>query len=224
MQGSARLSVEIGGTNQAVDFDFINVSNTVHLVGMLQISLINRFIPAGTDTFPILRFASATGAFGNAPNGGRVKTANKLGSFRVDYEAQSVRLTDYQSTDVDADGIEDAWALQHFGHSPLSAAERDADADNDGLCNYGEFVAGTNPSDATSAFKVLSVTTAIGGAVTLRFSGDDDKLYRIWESEDLKAWTEVSTPNSVTQAPGIREWTGSPVSLSVPGFYRVSVE
>ncbi len=224
LEDVGNLHLEIGGTSQAVDFDFISVSNTVHFAGRLQISLINEFTPTGTDTFPILRFVSATGTFANAPNGGRVKTANRLGSFRVNYEAQTVTLTDYQSTDVDADGIEDAWALQHFGHSPLSAAERQADADSDGLSNYGEFVAGTDPTLAASVFKVLSVKTANNGAVILQFSGNDETTYRIWRSEDLITWMEASAQNFVTRAAGLHEWTGNTVSLSGPGFYRVSVE
>jgi hypothetical protein len=45
------------------------------------------------------------------------------------------------------DGIPDAWRLRHFGavSNPLSHAL--ADADGDGMLNWAEFKAGTNPTD-----------------------------------------------------------------------------
>jgi hypothetical protein len=61
------------------------------------------------------------------------------------------------------DGIPDEWRLYYFGHVDPSANDRSRaqdDADGDGLCNLSEFLAGNDPTNAASAFRILSVTLA----------------------------------------------------------------
>src|SRR6185436_9096801 len=54
-------------------------------------------------------------------------------------------------TDSDGDGLADAWEQQYFGN--LSANPAD-DTDGDGLNNFREFRAGTNPTDPQSRFEL----------------------------------------------------------------------
>jgi len=72
--------------------------------------------------------------------------------------------------DIDGNGIADAWELQYFGQYGI---DPDGDADGDGMSNLREYYAGTNPTNAASAFRLLSATktnnnirldwTAVGG-------------------------------------------------------------
>jgi len=66
--------------------------------------------------------------------------------------------------DYDNDGLLDQWEIQFFGSL---SADPNADADGDGLSNYHEFLAGTNPTNAASLFKVVGAArTASDIAVT----------------------------------------------------------
>lgn len=58
------------------------------------------------------------------------------------------------SADLDADGMADAWEIQYFGN--LNANPGD-DADGDRISNLGEYLSGTNPTDAGSLLKLLNI-------------------------------------------------------------------
>ena len=96
--------------------------------GSLRIARLNSFIPAAGDSFTLMTFASGSGAFTNVAGGTRLKTVDNLGSFLVTLTATSLVASAYLTLDADGDGIEDAWAVQQFGHSPLTTAEKNADA------------------------------------------------------------------------------------------------
>ncbi|MBM4149238.1 MAG: hypothetical protein FJ224_09345, partial [Lentisphaerae bacterium] len=49
------------------------------------------------------------------------------------------------SGDADGDGMPDLWELEHFGTTTNGAY---GDFDNDGICNWGEFTAGLDPTNA----------------------------------------------------------------------------
>src|SRR5581483_4129846 len=52
--------------------------------------------------------------------------------------------------DTDGDGIPDWWMLQNFGHATGQAADKSRatdDADGDGINNFAEYLAGTNPTN-----------------------------------------------------------------------------
>jgi fibronectin type 3 domain-containing protein len=49
--------------------------------------------------------------------------------------------------DTNADGVDDAWAVQHFGTVNFATS---GDADSDGLTNSAEYGAGTNPNNSDS--------------------------------------------------------------------------
>jgi len=50
------------------------------------------------------------------------------------------------------------WAAANFGNANLPEAARTADPDGDGLNNEGEYAAGTDPKDPSSALRVLTLT------------------------------------------------------------------
>src|SRR5260221_1143050 len=50
----------------------------------------------------------------------------------------------------------DAWAIGIFGSLGNPDAARTADPDHDGMNNYQEFLAGTDPKSARSAFRILT--------------------------------------------------------------------
>ncbi len=77
----------------------------------------------------------------------------------------------FVAMDSDGDGIPDWWMMQYFGHPTGQAADHSRaqdDADGDGMTNLQEFLAGTNPTDPNSVFRLqLSPTVS---ANTVQFS------------------------------------------------------
>ena len=62
----------------------------------------------------------------------------------------------------------------------------------------------------------------------MSFSCVEAKEYRIWSSNDLEAWNEVSDPTFAFPSPGRCEWTDDGKDTGGLGaasrFYRVTVE
>jgi PKD repeat protein/endonuclease/exonuclease/phosphatase family metal-dependent hydrolase len=52
-----------------------------------------------------------------------------------------------------------AWQIQYFGSTTNPAAAAGADPDGDGQNNLAEFLAGTDPTNGVSAFRITSITT-----------------------------------------------------------------
>ena len=57
------LSIDLGGTSAGTQYDRLTVQGTASLGGTLDINLVNGFGPAAGQTFQVLDYASATGAF-----------------------------------------------------------------------------------------------------------------------------------------------------------------
>ena len=59
--------------------------------------------------------------------------------------------------DGDDDGLPDGWEIDHFGSTEAGLPE--LDSDGDGVFNVDESIAGTNPTNAASIFRIEQVTT-----------------------------------------------------------------
>lgn len=129
------------------------------------------------------------------------------------------------STDTDHDGLPDDWENFYFGNLAQSA---NADADADGVSNLAEYLAGTDPTEAASALRIVSVELAGSGTPALRFQFAASHQYTIEYSSDLKNWSAVENPALIYySAPGIAEWQddGSQTGgLNPTRFYRVRLK
>jgi len=67
-------------------------------------------------------------------------------------------MQSFWNPDSDGDGIPDSWMLQIFGHPTGLASDHSRardDADGDGMTNFQEYRAGTDPLDAQSNLKLV---------------------------------------------------------------------
>lgn len=137
LRGSVRydgtLEIEIGG-NSLGNFDrleHILGAGVAELGGVLDVDLINGFLPSAGDTFEILTAASILGTF-------VVEDLPDLGGLQweVDYSATSVLLSVISpfTADFDLDGDVDAADLAQWqsDYGTNGNSDADADADTDG--------------------------------------------------------------------------------------------
>jgi hypothetical protein len=164
-----------------------------------------------------------------------------------DYYETYVSFTSTTLSDTDSDGMPDGVEIA-YGYSPTNAATdgdgddladewetaydlstfaptangRDDDADGDGLTNWQEMMAGTNPTNSTSSLKVTN-----GSAVdkerdmfTMSFSAVPGRHYVAKGTANFTdGWRDVSA---------VVEATGDTASVNIPlevyqsiGFYRI---
>jgi hypothetical protein len=94
----------------------------------------------------------------------------------------AVAVVVYQA-DFDRDGMADNWE-RLYGLATNNAADAFLDADSDGLLNWQEYVAGTNPTNALSCLKVERISEA-GTNTTVEFQAVSNRTYSVLFSEVL---------------------------------------
>jgi hypothetical protein len=112
-----------------------------------------------------------------------------------------------------------AWQLQYFGH--LGVDPRD-DPDGDGMNNYQEYIAGTNPVDPQSRFQIVRVRRDLGGPF-VDWSSVAGKFYTVQRSTSLlDGFADLQTHIAATAPLNTYQDT----SGSGPGsfFYRIRVD
>ena len=233
LQGNPEMIFKVGGLNAGVEYDFLNVTNMVDLEGSMRVYLTNNFRPAWTNSFDVLRYRSRNGEFTNAKNGKRVGVVNSAGSFRVAYTSGSLNLSDFR-LDENGDGIDETWAVSYFGVDFLPVGfgpnDRYGDKDGDGLNNYQEYVAGTDPLNPSNAFQITAIGLNGSGHAVLEFQCVSNRTYGIEFSADMSTWKTVVSPAFSNPMVGTCRWTddgtqtGGLPALNLKRFYRVTVE
>ena len=92
--------------------------------------------------------------------------------------------------DTDADGIKDYWAMKYFSARTVDKA---ADGDGDGMSNYAEFVAGTDPTNKSSVFALSGIAPAATG-FEVRWLSAAGRRYTLLKAASLtNAFIAVAT-------------------------------
>ena len=138
------------------------------------------------------------------------------------FPAYSATLLRFSALDSDGDGIPDWWMMYYFGHATGLASDRSRandDADGDGFTTLQEYLAGTSPTDPSSALRITVGQLDTGG-FSITFVSANYKSYRVERCDDLKGgvWTPIAD-----NIPG----TGGPIQVVDPDaasqpqrFYR----
>jgi T5SS/PEP-CTERM-associated repeat protein len=232
-EGDSEFLVHLGGPSPGADYDFVDVSSAVNLAGTLRAVLTNDFRPWWSNSFNVLRFQSRSGEFANARSGQRVSVANGAGSFRASYTPTTLTLSDYR-LDLNGDGIDDAWAIHYFSSDFLPVGfgpdDRFGDKDGDGLNNYQEYLAGTDPLNPLSTLRITAVGVNPSGDVVIDFQCVSNRTYGVLYSTDVVSWKAIASVNLSNPEPGSCRWTddgsqtGERPANGSPRFYRVSVD
>ena len=93
--------------------------------------------------------------------------------------------------------------------------------DNDGMLNWQEYRANTNPTNAASVFVIRGITRGLDGRWQVTFSTSTNRTYRLDASSDLRNWSTVQD-----KVPGISQDVTIADPRYVPTnslYYRVLV-
>jgi hypothetical protein len=121
------------------------------------------------------------------------------------------------------DSLPDSWRLRHFGTVRNLLSHESADADGDGVPNWAEYRAGTDPNDASSRLLVKPPQPATsGGGFVITWPSVSGTQYVIERSTTLFGgeWTAVSSTLAGT---GWEMRFEDTTPGHGAGFYRVRV-
>ena len=121
------------------------------------------------------------------------------------------------------DGIAEDWRAQYFGgngQSTNGSSCASCDPDGDGFGNLQEFLAGTDPTNATSALRINSITPA-GSNFVIHYDAVANKKYELQFANDLVTsnWTGIATNTALTT--GSAQFTDAGGGVFSKRFYRV---
>jgi len=128
--------------------------------------------------------------------------------------------------DSDGDGIPDWWMILHFGHATGLSSDLSRtfdDADGDGMSNWQEWIAGTDPTDPSSRL-ILAMPSWNASGLTLTWQSQDQVTYYIERSSGVSgAPFSVIQSNIVGQA-GMTSFTDTNTAGSKAFLYRVGLQ
>lgn len=122
-------------------------------------------------------------------------------------------------SDVDADGVPDAFEWLHYGSLTNAAG---SDTDGDGYTLWQEYVAGTQPTNAASFFRAVAISNAPPATVFVVAPTETGRFYRLESAESpTGAWSGVA---GQTNVPGTGSAHAFPASgTATAQHYRVLI-
>lgn len=191
-------------------------------------------------SIPLARSAELFGS-----NIALTNVAAGLYTFRFNETSGAYSVSAASSQDSDGDGMDDAWEVA-FGLNPARAGDGDLDLDGDGLLNRDEYlsgaspvrtdtdedgasdveewIAGTDPADALSFFRVSAITGAsTNEGASISWSAVTGRTYELFFNSDLYPPTNWSTLAPFSNVSGSGIVTLSDTNEQGRRFYRIGV-
>lgn len=138
----------------------------------------------------------------------------KIDGFRI----QGIAL------DSDGDGIPDIYERRH-SMNEQHKGDGSLDNDRDGMTNYREYRAGSNPNDDQSRFwvQISREEGPAGEGVVLHWDSISNRTYAVWRTDRLSGDFE-KIADSIETAPPENVFSDPAATNAGPYFYRIQVE
>lgn len=178
--------------------------STPHVSGAVSFAAMN--FPSETVAQRIQRVLAAVDVVPGLQ--GRVRTGGRLNLLRI--------------VDTDGNGLPDWWEQTYFG--TLTGTNPNADPDHDGASNLAEWLAGTNPTNAASALRLLPPLVTTSNSVILRWQSVAGKSYRLERATNLLTGFNGVVRSNIVATPPLNS---EPDNTALPGkarYYRLRLE
>ena len=123
--------------------------------------------------------------------------------------------------DYNFDGLDDVFQRRYFFPFTSTNAAPTADPDHDGMVNYQEYIAGTDPTNAASLLKITSVTKAASTAA-VSWQSVTNRHYQVMCRTNLAAGTWQNVGGIFTPS-GTNSQLLDTTATNRLRFYRVQV-
>ena len=211
-QGAAGTSVTLTGRNYSGAAGRLSVwfgTNQAPAVTVVDDAHVTAVAPAGSGTVDV-RVQSG------------ITNANFAENFTRPIWGYGLSATSVADRFTFLDAFH-AW-LASYG-LPSDGSADYSDPDGDGMNNWQEYLAGTNPTNAASVFRITSAQMVSSTQFVVHWSSVSNRLYDVMRATNLAAGTGAFVPLSgatnLTGTPPQNVWTGSVTRASAPAFYRV---
>jgi hypothetical protein len=144
------------------------------------------------------------------------------GTFSDTFTAYDAHLYRIASIgDNDRDGIPDWWENRYFGNTNVSHGSASDDSDADGFRDLYEYLAGTDPTNAASLFKISGLTRQGAGQLALDWQSVQSKVYSIQMATNLPGtWSVVRSNMLAAPATNTYSMTAPPTDRA---FFRIAI-
>jgi hypothetical protein len=123
--------------------------------------------------------------------------------------------------DSNSNGLPDWWELLHFGST--TGANPATDDDGDGVTNFQEWIAGTNPTNPSDKLAITSFTMdPASGQPVLGWPSAFGRLYDIEYTENLQL-PFANAQSDLPASPPFNVWQDTAPRAPNSGFYRLKV-
>ncbi len=154
-------------------------------------------------------------------------------SFALDLEAlqgdaapNGDGISNYQAAQLganpfspwDTNGLTAAWELKYFGKTGLNAS---TNTDGSGMSYYQDFIAGLDPTNPNSLFRVVSVVPVFNG-YQISWASVPGKNYQVQAATNLSSANYTAVSGTITASGTITTFVDI-VAPSTPRFYRIQV-